>query len=57
MLFWTKSGEVSSRELYRFDPDPREENRDITETYPDKADQLQEMLLNYLKSVNAETPA
>ncbi len=56
MLFWTSAGEVSSRELYRFDPDPREEGRDITETRPDKADELQEILLNYLESVNAETP-
>jgi arylsulfatase A-like enzyme len=57
MLFWTAEGDVSSRELYRFNPDPREEGRDLSDVRPEKADALQEMLLNYLESVDAETPS
>jgi len=56
MLFWRPDGQVRSRELYRFDPDPREEGRDLAAELPDKADTLQGLLLTYLKSVNAETP-
>jgi arylsulfatase A-like enzyme len=57
MLFWTANGQISSRELYRFDPDPREEGMDITDEQPTKADELQAMLLDYLESVDAETPS
>lgn len=56
MLFWTDEGQVDYRELYQFNPDPREEGMDITAAQPEKADQLQQMLLDYLDSVNAETP-
>ena len=57
MLFWTPEGKVRSRELYRFDPDPREQTRNIADREPPKVKQLQARLLSYLKSVNAETPA
>jgi len=56
MLFWRPDGKVRTRELYKFDPDPREQDRNIAQTNPAKADQLQKILLKYLKSVNAETP-
>lgn len=57
MLHWRSDGKIRSRELYRFDPDPREEGRDIADAQPDKADSLQKLLLDYLKSVNAEKPS
>ncbi len=56
MLFWTGDGSVASRELYRLEPDPVEEGRNIADRETGKADELQELLLGYLKSVNAETP-
>ncbi len=56
MLFWTGDGSVASRELYRLEPDPVEEGRNIADREPAKADELQELLLGHLKSVNAETP-
>jgi len=56
LLFWRRDGKVRTRELYRFDPDPREEGRDLAAERPDKADALQRLLLTYLKSVNAEIP-
>jgi arylsulfatase A len=56
LLFWERTGAIASRELYRVAPDPREEGRDISREQPAKADELQTMLVAYLKSVNAETP-
>jgi arylsulfatase A-like enzyme len=56
LLFWRPDGTVRTRELYHFDPDPREEGRNVAAEHPDKADALQGILLTYLKSVNAETP-
>jgi len=56
LLFWRPDGTVRSRELYRFDPDPREEGRDRAAEHPERADALQRLLLTYLKSVHAETP-
>lgn len=55
MLYWTKKGEIASRELYQFNPDPREEGRDIAMANPKKADELQKLLTSYLKSVDAKT--
>jgi len=57
MLFWKPDGKVRSRELYRFDPDPHEEGRDLAAARPDKADALQKLLLDYLESVDAERPS
>ena len=54
MLFWTPDGAVHHRELYHLDPDPREEGRNIVESKSAKADELQELLLAYLNSVDAE---
>jgi len=57
MLFWNADGTVQRRELYRFDPNPREESRDIAEKEPAKASELQDLLLTHLKSVDAERAA
>ena len=55
MLYWTPMGEIASRKLFQFNPNPVEEGRDIAPANPNKADELQNLLLNYLKSVNAKT--
>ena len=55
MLFWAADGSVGRRELYRVDPDPREEGRDIAAAEPAKANELQARLLAYLESVVAES--
>ena len=54
MLFWTPDNTIRSRELYRVNPDPREEGRDIANKETDKANDLQSILLAHLKSVGAE---
>lgn len=54
MLFWAPDGSVHHRELYQVDPDPREEGRNIAETEPARADELEALLVAYLKSVDAE---
>ena len=56
MLFWKPDGSVAGRELYRVSPNPREEGFDIAEKEPARADAMQKTLLDFLKSVNAETP-
>lgn len=56
MLYWRPDGKVRTRELYRFDSQPREEGHDIAGKDPATADRLQEALLGYLKSVDAEKP-
>jgi hypothetical protein len=55
MLYWNAKGEIASRKLYQFNSTPTEEGKDITLSNPQKADELQKRLLNYLKSVNAKT--
>ena len=57
MLFWNADGTVERRELYRLDSDPREEGRDIAEQQPATAGELEDLLLDYLKSVDAERAA
>jgi len=57
MVFWAPNGEVRRRALYQFTPDPREEGRDVAAREPAKAKELEGVLLAYLKSVRAETPA
>ncbi len=54
MVFWTPTNEIRSRELYQVDPNPREEGRDVVDQLPEKADQLQRLLLDHLQSVDAE---
>ena len=56
MLFWKTDGTVQRRELFKVNPDPREEGHDIAAKEADKADALQELLLSHLKSVDAEKP-
>jgi arylsulfatase A-like enzyme len=55
LVNWDRRGGIASRELYRFAPDPREQDRNIAEQEPERAARLQATLLAYLKSVNAET--
>ena len=55
MLYWTPQGTVRSRELYHFDPNPREEGSNIAAKEPASADKLQALLLSFLKNVKAET--
>jgi len=55
-LYWNKDGSIKSRELYKLEPNPVEEGNDIAAANPEKTAQLEKILLNYLKSVNAETP-
>lgn len=57
MLFWKKNGGIDHVELYRVDDNPREEGFNILATEPELADALQSQLLDFLKQVNAETPA
>ena len=59
MVFWKPTGEARTRELYRVAPDPREEEPVLTDREPAKATakNLEGILLAYLKSVGAETPA
>jgi len=54
MLFWAPDGTIRSRELYHFNPDPREQHRNIADKKSDKANDLQAILLAHLKSVDAE---
>ena len=54
MLFWRPDGKIRSRELYRVNPDPREQGRDIADKETNKANALQTTLLAHLKSVGAE---
>jgi arylsulfatase A len=56
LLNWDRKAGIASRELYRFAPDPRETDRDIAKQDPQRADQLQAILIAYLKTANAETP-
>lgn len=56
MVFWAPTGKVRQRDLYRVNPDPREEAPGITSDQPELADKLQRQLLTYLKSVNAKMP-
>ncbi len=55
MLYWKPSGELASRKLFQFNPNPAEDGNDIAMNNPAKADELQKMLVSYLKSVNAKT--
>lgn len=50
MVFWNSTGTIRSRELYRLDIDPREAGHNILEGNEEKADQLQELLLDHLKA-------
>ena len=56
MLFWNNDGTVKRRELYRVGRNPTESGRDQADKRPERADELQELLLSYLKLVNASKP-
>ena len=56
MLNWTSLGTIRSKELYYVDENAREEGFDITAKNPEKAEQLQKLLLDYLQNVGAYTP-
>jgi arylsulfatase A len=56
MLLWNSLGTVRSSELYHLNLDPREAGRNITAENPEKAEQLQTMLLEYLQEVGAYSP-
>jgi arylsulfatase A-like enzyme len=55
MIYWDDKGKVKSRTLHRFNPDPAETGKDISSNNTEKADEMQNALLDYLKSVNAKT--
>ncbi len=60
ILFWNSLGAVRGRVLYELDSDPRETDaRNISAENPAKADELQALLIDYLKAVGAyyEPPA
>ncbi|MEM7147855.1 MAG: sulfatase-like hydrolase/transferase, partial [Verrucomicrobiota bacterium] len=56
-VVWNTDGTVASRELYQVDPNPVEEGNNIADAHPETADLLQKQLLDYLESVDAETPS
>ncbi|MCF7847803.1 MAG: sulfatase-like hydrolase/transferase [Kiritimatiellales bacterium] len=53
MVNWTDTGEVSSRELYCLEPDPRE-LIDLSSSNAVKVAEMENILTNYLASVNAK---
>ena len=53
ILLWNTEGAIGGRELYKVNDDPREEGHDIAADNKDKADELQALLLGYLKDVGA----
>ncbi len=55
LLKWDRNGGVASRALYQVSSDPREEGRDIASQQRERADRMQAALLDYLKSVRAES--
>ena len=57
MVFWRTDGTVTRRELYHVGLDPREEGRDIANEQKPMANTLETILLDFLESVDAETPS
>jgi arylsulfatase A-like enzyme len=57
MVFWKADGTVQRRELFDVGINPVEEGRDMSETNPDRADELQRTLESFLKTVDAEKPS
>jgi arylsulfatase A-like enzyme len=57
MVYWSPTGDVRQRILYRVNPNPHEKDPGITAEQPELADKLQRQLLAYLKSVNATMPS
>ena len=55
LLFGNASGKVRGSELYRVEPNPREENFEIGAKEPAMVKKMQKQLVDYLKTVNAET--
>jgi hypothetical protein len=56
MVYWKPDGSLLRHEYYLVDPDPREDGHDLAEQNPGNAAELQQLLLTYLKTVEAETP-
>ncbi|MBV11648.1 sulfatase [Rubinisphaera sp.] len=56
MLFWKPDGSVRSHELYDLSHNPTESGRDLSESNPAKAEEMQATLLSFLESVDAEKP-
>lgn len=57
MVYWKADGTVQRRELYDVGDNPVEQNRDIAAMNLKRADELQAVLVQFLKSVDAEKPA
>lgn len=55
-VVWKVNGTVVDRELYDVGKNPVEEGNNMVDQHPEKAAKLEEQLLGYLKSVQAETP-
>ena len=56
MLFWKKDGSVDHVELYKVSDNPREEGYDIRDREPGIANAMKQQLLEFLQTVNAESP-
>ncbi len=54
---WSRQGEIRTRNLFRVNPDPREEGRNAIDDYPEVAAALEAKLLAHLEAVNAEPVA
>jgi len=53
---WNLKDQVITRELYNLAENPTEFSKDISESNPEKVAELEEKLVAYLKSVDAESP-
>ena len=53
---WTPQGKIKAAELYRVDPNPTEEGHDLAAQHPQKVAALQQQLIQFLESVDAEKP-
>ena len=56
MVYWRQNGTIVRRELYDLGENPIEEGRDIASENKSKADAMEGALVEFLKSVSAETP-
>ncbi|WP_261342098.1 sulfatase [Calycomorphotria hydatis] len=50
------NGKIKSRSLFNLAESPTEEGHDISSEQPEKVEELERTLVDYLKSVNAKTP-
>ncbi len=56
-IYWQGNGEIRERELYDIASNPVEEGNDIIEKHSELAASLEDQLLIYLESVEAEKPS